>query len=107
MPAQFIADSYVRADDALNRISQQVSSYITTGESAMTTLAQVRDDLSRMDNAFPHGWLETAQFINQQAAANPDDEAWQHMKRRMDKIIADFQAASVRFDGIATAIDGM
>jgi len=107
MAIPYIADSFVRAEDAINRISAQVSSYVTVGESAMTTISQVSDDLSKMDDPFPVGWLETAQYIDAQAAANPSDEAWQDMKRRKDKIVADFQAAQARFAGIATAISGM
>lgn len=104
MPVPFIADSYVRADDALRRISEQVSSYVTTGESAMATIAKVRDDLATMETGFPNGWLETVQFINQQADANPNDEAWQDLKRRTDKIVADFRSAKDRFEAVRDAI---
>ena len=103
----YIADSFVRADNALTRISAQVSSYVTTGESAMTTISQVKDDLNDMSQVWPIGWLETIQYIDAEAAANASDEAWQDLKRKKDKLVADFQAAKTRFEAIETAIAGL
>ena len=60
-----------------------------------------------MDDPFPAGFAESAVYINAQAAANPTDEEWQSMKRQMDKIIVDFQAAKTRYDNIVAAIQAV
>lgn len=105
--ATLIANSFTTADRALRQIGDQVTAYVTTGESAMTTLGQVAADLGMMDDPFPDGWVESVTYINAQAAANPSDPAWSALKAKQDKIVADFVAAKQRFDAIAAAIAGM
>ena len=106
MTAPFIPDSYTRASEALDLIRAMVSQRITTGESAMTTLSQVADELGDLASAFPVGFLETIQFIDAEVAANQDDAAWARLKDEKDKIVADFIAAKGRFDAIVAALSG-
>jgi len=107
MAVPYIADSFLRAKNALNRISDEVSGRITRAEGAMATIQTVSDELNTMGSAFPNGWLETIQYINAEAAANPDDTAWQDLLAEKDKLVADYQAAHTRFQAIANAISGM
>ncbi len=107
MTASFIADSYTRADAIMDEIVERVSAFITEGNKAAANIAKVRDGLDQLDNASPAGYLETVQFIKAQVAANPGDAAWAAMDAKLDKVIADFQAAKTRFTTMAAAIDGM
>jgi len=107
MAVPYIADSFLRAKNAMNRISDEVSGRITRAEAAMATIQTVSDELNTMGSAFPNGWLETVQYIDTQAAANPDDTAWQDLKAEKDKLVADYQAAHARFQTVANTINGM
>lgn len=107
MSAPYIANSFTRADALVDEIVDRVSTFITEGERGMANIVKSRDGLDSLDDPFPAGYLETVQYINTQAAANPGDAAWQALKARMGKVVADYQVAKTRFTNIAAAIDGM
>jgi hypothetical protein len=100
----YIADSYLRASAALDEIKTDVTQWINRRERAVQLLQEVETALGALSQAHPAGWLETVQFINQQAAANPGDEAWQRIKAETDKIVADFQAELAKTQAINAAV---
>lgn len=107
MTAPYIADSYTRASAITNILIDEISQNITAGEKSMATLVAVRDRLGAMASAYPAGYVESIQYVNAMASANPSDAAWQALKAKMDKAITDFQVANSRFTTITAAIDGM
>lgn len=107
MAAPYIADSYTRADRILAAIAEDITYYVTSVEKAVATIDKAAADLGKFPSAYPTGFLESIQYINTQATANPTDEAWQDLKRRKDKLVADFNATKNRFEAISTAINGL
>jgi hypothetical protein len=105
MASVFVADSFTQAETALRRIGDLVSGNQLKGERSIEAIDEVVTALNNLNQAAPTGWLDTIQYIEAQAAAFPGDEAWQDLKRRKDKLVADFQVIKARFEAVAAAID--
>ena len=100
----FTPDSYLRAEAALNQITADVSSQVVQAERAIAQLQTIEAALTKMSQTAPNGWAGAAAYIDAQVAANPGDAAWEAMKARKDKIVADFQARKNMIAAINAAI---
>lgn len=101
----YIADSYTRAEPLVREISDQVASLVTRAERNVADLQKVSAGLGQLADPFQQGgYLETVQFIKNRVNANPQDEAWRALDKRLDKIIADYRAAKAKVDNILDAI---
>ena len=107
MGQTFIPESYTEAVTAISQIGSIITSQKTKGDRAIIQIDEVIADLGTLNNSAPVGWLETIQYINTEAAANPADEAWQDLKRKKDKLVSDYQAIQANFQAIAAAIDAV
>lgn len=99
-------DNFLRAEAGLasaqldaDRLYDQMLDAVTRLSAAASALGT----LGNAHNASPPGYGTVGSYINARAAANPTDEAWQDLKRRRDKIVADFQAMQTRAASVAAA----
>lgn len=103
----YVPDSFMQADAAMTTIVQQATRTVERFENKVSDISALSTELSNMSQSAPIGWLGAIQYINDQAAANPGDAAWQDLKARSDKIVADFQNAQTRIAGAVTALSGI
>nr|WP_309504264.1 hypothetical protein [uncultured Roseovarius sp.] len=100
----YTPDSYTRAVAAVNTITNAVSSKAEQAERAMKVLIDIEASLGDMAQPAPTGWLDAITYINQQAAANPEDAEWQNLKGQANKIVSDFQTRKSQLAAINAAI---
>lgn len=101
--ATFIPDNYLKAEAALDQIAANAADASNRVDNAVKTLVSSTLTLERMFLNAPNGWADAAQYIDNQAAANPNDTQWQAIKGRKDKIQADAIAMRNRAQAIRDA----
>ena len=72
-------------------------------ESAKSALAQAEADLNGMAAAYS-GFVAQ---LDTDAAANPNDDAWQTALAEKNQMVADFQALKTRATNLVNAVDGL
>jgi hypothetical protein len=77
---------YTTAANSLTEVESTITQAVQRLRSAKKQIGQAESTLA----AIPTQYSSLITWIDDQAAANPDDEAIQDLKRRKDKIAGDF-----------------
>lgn len=104
--ATYKPDNYSRADAAVNQITEEVNEILTRLDRGIQIIQDAEASLTRLAQGTPVGWADAVVFINQQAAADPNDPEWRALKGRMGKVVADFQAERKNVTAIISRIAG-
>lgn len=80
---------FTAARDGLAELSRKIVQERQKWDRGRVTLGRAHDAIGGLDAGEPAGYRELLQIINDEAAAHPDDPAWQDLKRERDKIVAD------------------
>lgn len=94
---------FVERDNDLDAIARETSKWISVIDNAIAEFTRAKDGLAALQSR--HSALVTE--INNAASANPDDEAIQDQKRRMDKYVADFLDVKTRATDAEAAVSGI
>ena len=105
--ATFKPNSYLRAEAALNQITEDVSAVTQRVDVALTSLANAEKALQDLASGAPVGWGDLVAYVNAQRQANPGDPQWVALKGRMDKIVGDFVEYRKFITRIRTAVNGV
>ena len=103
----YIANSFMSARNALDRITTEAVEAVNLRDRSVAQIQRQITVLNNLAQAAPVGWLETVQYINSEAAANPTDENWQRLKAEKDRIVADYQAEVTKTQAIIDAINAV
>jgi len=101
-----IPETYSDAIADMTTITQQMQTAKNRLVRGIELLQDGVSILDSLDEPAPTGYAQTVQFINQQAAANPNDPAWQDVKAQKDKVVADFQSELTRAQSVLDAAQG-
>ena len=91
--------NFLEAESNLAQIAQDAKGHKATVKRGVEVIRQGSASLAGM----PTLWADTISFIESQAAANVGDPEWETLKRRKDKIVADFQAMNAQATATNTA----
>lgn len=94
--------TYTEIKTALDEIAERSTLNMNRRDQARNTLLQAQQDLLAMQS----NYSAVITSLNAQAAANPDDAAWQAAKAEKDQMVSDFQALKAEIDALITAIGG-
>lgn len=92
--------TYTQTKTTLDEIAQRSEQNRKRLEQAKATIAAALSDLTAMQTAYS-GFVSQ---LNTDAAANPNDDAWQLARAEKDQLIADFQALRTEADNLNTAV---
>ena len=98
-----MALTFTQAKATLDEIAQRSERNRKGLQSGRDTIARHGGDLTQMEADY--GAVVTE--INQIAAANPGDAAWQAAKAEQDKLVADFNVLKTRSVAMLTAVDSV
>jgi len=99
--------TFLEAEAGLNVVTTDVAGIKA---SVATAIARINEADVRMGNvvqAAPVGWLDLVTYVNTQATANGSDQAWQDLKRRKDKIVADVTSIQNKIQEYIDAINAV
>lgn len=102
----FVATNYATAEEALERIREDMVASKQQSDRARLDMAQSEDRLQKLTQSSPNGWQETRQFILDKAAENPSDVEWQNLAGRMKQLQTDFTSQRNGLRDVNAAIDG-
>ena len=95
----FTVDSYLKAERALAQIVVDATAHDADVSRGIETLTAAHTKLDAMLAT----WTPAAEWLEETALANPDDQGWQSLKVRKDKIIGDYMAMVVRAQAVRDA----
>jgi hypothetical protein len=98
-------EDFTDAKDGLAEISRKIVTARKRWMAARRALGVARDELAALNEAYPTGFRELLQLVNQAAAARPDDPAWQDLKVERDKIVADGSGTLAAMNAALAAFD--
>lgn len=103
----FVPTTYFTAEAALGRIVGEVADMGQRLENLRAAAGQIEAQIANVFLPAPTGWDGMFAFIDDQAAALPNDTTWQALKARKDVLLKDFRDFQARAQGITTAIAGL
>lgn len=103
----FVPTTYFTSEDALNHVARSMADNGARLENLRRGATQIQSEIKNAFLAAPTGWNGLFAYIDQQAAALPNDTTWSALKARKDKLVSDFRALEARTDNIVTAIAGL
>ena len=98
----FTPDSYIGASRALSQIITDANSFNEDVKRGIDILTVAHQRLAAMAT----DWRDAAQFIDAQAAANPQDAQWASLKAEKDKVVTDFLQMRNRALAVRDAANG-
>jgi len=99
--------NYTEAESGITVAAGELTAVM---ESVRTAIARIEAADSRMTalaQAAPVGYLGHIQWINAQATALPSDQAIMDLKRRSDKLSADFGTVQAYVQALIAAVQGV
>lgn len=93
--------TYTQTKATLDEIAQRSEQNRKRLDQARATIAAALSDLTAMQTAYSAFVTQ----LNTDAAANPDDQAWQLAKAEKDQLVTDFQALRIEANSLNTAIN--
>lgn len=104
MAETFRPTTYFTAKTALNQVTNEIYSAATRLEGMRRMVAEVDRQVDVVFALEPEGYQGVFDYIEEQAAAAPENATWQNLKQQKDMVTADFRAFSARVKNIALAI---
>ena len=100
--------NFAEAAWSVHLIKTQTASATARIATNIRRMTDIRVELDAMETAFPNGWLNAVQFIDEQANASPQgDTAWRDLQAIKDKLVTDFRAQQTRAVTIEAALSGL
>jgi hypothetical protein len=96
--------TYTEAEAQLNEVTAEVAGVLASVRTAIARISAANVKMTGLAQTAPIGYLDLITYI---AGQDQNDAAWADMKRRSDKIVADFGSVQGYIQGLIAAIDGV
>jgi hypothetical protein len=107
MQQTYTPSTYFTAEAGLGRAIDSMNNLMSSLENLRLTAGHIESQVADIFSPSPRGWAGLFDFIDQQAAANPDNTTWAALKERKDMVLADFRDAQARVQNINATIQDL